>query len=133
MSDHLKWLLQQRARFQEEFEKAQKKLAACEEMLKTAQEEGSIAHESAPPRSKRSTGEPTIIALTEQILRQYGPLTSKQIQELLAKEDRQTTINSLNTSLYRLKGKKFEKDRDGRWYLSKKQQGGPDNSEAAMS
>lgn len=82
--------------------------------------------ERAMPR--RTTGKPTLISVVEKLLETHGPMSAKELFPLLEESGKTTTLNSLNVSLNRYKGKRFARNDEGKWYLLSHSENKAENS-----
>ena len=68
---------------------------------------------------------PTITELALEVIYEEGPMTSKQLAlELRTRGKPNTTGNSVNTTLSRFRPDRFDKDKQGRWFLPPRKEAG---------
>jgi hypothetical protein len=100
---------------EKDLENAQQRLttwkAALE--LEMREQDESASHSVPMPPVRRIS----ILSLAEEALGKFGPLSNADIQRYLRDKGVETTTNSINTSLSRLRPEKFDKDDEHKWYL----------------
>jgi hypothetical protein len=108
---------------QKRFDEAQRRVMACSEMLAVARMEQDSAGEDrtkAVFRGRRIGVRPQMNMpdQIEKLLREHGPLRAEEIYVYLKEEGRDTTtVNSINTQLRLNKPARFDRNKDGKWYL----------------
>jgi predicted HTH transcriptional regulator len=128
VSEILQQLQDERGKLQQQIQDLQKKVDAlleCEKIFKTTQPKaapqvGVPTRELTTPAPLENTKHADI---AEKILRERGPLTADAIARLFKDEGRTTTTNSLRTILSREKGKRFERNKKGEWFVKKGHKG----------
>ena len=124
MDEFLKRIQDERTKLEKEAEEAQRKINAlteCEKIFKTVQakpapQAGVPSRELTAPAPQENTKHADI---AEKILRERGSLTVDAIARLFEDEGKKTTTNSLRTILSREKGKRFERNKKGEWFVKK--------------
>lgn len=61
---------------------------------------------------------PTIPDLAEAALREHGPLTSRELINMIKETGRETNVNTVTVSLNRHRPKRFERNGNGKWCLA---------------
>jgi hypothetical protein len=78
-------------------------------------------YEDPPFSSFKDTAQRTIANLAAVALRERGPMTSKELRVALAESDKVTTTNTVTVTLNRDRPKRFDRDKEGRWFLTQQE------------
>jgi hypothetical protein len=111
MEPPILWLKQQLDKAQKDYNEAKKRLEAVEIVMSLAVEDAKRKMSQNKARSQGRT-----LRLAEEALANK-PLSSGELQALFSSLGYATTTNSVNTSLNRYRGRRFQKDSRGRWHL----------------
>lgn len=136
MAEHVDWL-------KSELDRARKELAKKHKRLLEARREHGKAQEAVESLERvlglatGATTEPsqlplsagrgpdgrklTMADLAEQAIREQGRLSIERLLGYLRKHGKKTSRNSLNTTLNQYRPDRFERDNEGRWYLTKQE------------
>jgi hypothetical protein len=139
---HINWLRLKREEaelgFDEVFDRYQKALDEVEEARKVFQlwkdafdqalEDAGLPMEEEKEKSikRPRRGGPTIPDLAEGALIEFGPLTSKELRDVLKEMGKETTVNTVTVSLNRHRPERFDRNGDGKWYVVGHEESGPE-------
>ena len=100
---------------------AQKRFDACVEMLAVAKKVQEDEIKAAVRRHEGTGGTRPRVSMPDHIttlLKDHGPLTATELFGYLKEQGwERTSVNSVNTQLSRHRGKRFDKDAEGKWFL----------------
>lgn len=125
MNTHIRWLEKQVEKAERQVAEAQRKLSTWVDALQLAEDEenpGEKEHEELSDGVRKASAEEikpklTILDVAGEVLAEQGPLTTRDLLEILKTKGKNTTLNSLTVLLNRRKPEKFDRDEDGKWYL----------------
>ncbi len=101
-------------------EKATIRLQSLKEVLELALERQGSSGEPDQSNSGTRLARGAVSHLSEEAITINGPMSNSELQQYLEYHGHRTSGNSINTSLSRLRGERFDKNKDGKWYLVEK-------------
>jgi hypothetical protein len=115
MAEHIDWLKEEIAKTERMIRRFQQRLDHLNSVLSFALKKQKTDIQVVPEQEQKESKSKTMIDMIEDILIEQGPCKAAKIKGALRELGRETSTNSINVSLNRLRPKRFDRDEMGNW------------------